>query len=43
MSVEEKVVENLIEKSFDDLVKALTNNGTFGQLVFPKTRNKSER
>ena len=43
MSVEEKGVENLIEKSFDDLVKALTNNGSFGQLIFPKTRNKSER
>lgn len=43
MTVEEKVIENLIEKSFDDLVKALTTDGTSSQLIFPCYRDGNER
>lgn len=41
MSIEEKVVENLIEKSFNDLIKALTTDGTSSQLIFPHS-NKGD-
>ena len=41
MSVEEKVVENLIEKSFNDLIKAITTDGSASQLIFPHS-NKGD-
>ena len=36
-------IEDLIEKSFNDLIKALTTDGTSSQLIFPKYRNKTVR
>ena len=36
-------VEEIIEKSFNDLIKALTTDGTSSQLIFPKYRNKTVR
>ena len=36
-------IEKLIEKSFNDLIKALTTDGTSSQLIFPKYRNKTVR
>ena len=36
-------VEELIEKSFNDLIKAITTDGTSSQLIFPKYRNKTVR
>ena len=41
MPIEEKVVENLIEKSFNDLVSLLINNRTNEKLIFPKYRDES--
>ena len=43
MSIEEKVVENLIEKSFNDLVSLLINNRTNENLIFPKYRDETVR
>ena len=36
-------IEKLIEKSFNDLVKALTTDGTSSQLIFPCYRDGNER
>ena len=36
-------IEKLIEKSFNDLIKALTTDRTSSQLIFPKYRNKTVR
>ena len=36
-------IEKLIEKSFNDLIKAITTDGTSSQLIFPKYRNKTVR
>ena len=36
-------IEKLIEKSFNDLIKAITTDGTSSQLIFPKYRNKTIR
>ena len=43
MPIEEKVVENLIEKSFNDLVSLLINNRTNENLIFPKYRDETVR
>lgn len=43
MSIKEKVVENLIEKSFNDLVSLLINNRTNENLIFPKYRDETVR
>ena len=36
-------IEEIIEKSFNDLIKAITTDGTSSQLIFPKYRNKTVR
>ena len=36
-------IEKLIEKSFNDLIKALTTDGTSSQLIFPHSNNGNER
>lgn len=36
-------IEDLIEKSFNDLIKALTTDGTSSQLIFPCYRDGNER
>ena len=36
-------IEKLIEKSFNDLIKALTTDGTSSQLIFPYSNNDDER
>ena len=36
-------IEKLIEKLFNDLIKAITTDGTSSQLIFPKYRNKTVR
>ena len=36
-------IEKLIEKSFNDLIKALTTDGTSSQLIFPCYRDGNER
>ena len=36
-------IEEIIEKSFNYLIKAITTDGTSSQLIFPKYRNKTVR
>ena len=36
-------IEKLIEKSFNDLIKAITTDGTSSQLIFPCYRDGNER
>ena len=36
-------IEELIEKSFNDLIKAITTDGTSSQLIFPCYRDGNER
>ena len=36
-------IKKLIEKSLEDLIKAITIDGTSSQLIFPKYRNKTVR
>ena len=36
-------IEEIIEKSFNDLIKALTTDGTSSQLIFPHSNNGNER
>ena len=36
-------IEDLIEKSFNDLIKAITTDGTSSQLIFPCYRDGNER
>ena len=36
-------IEEIIEKSFNDLIKAITTDGTSSQLIFAKYRNKTVR
>ena len=36
-------IEEFIEKSFNDWIKAITTDGTSSQLIFPKYRNKTVR
>ena len=36
-------IEEIIEKSFNDLIKAITTDGTSSQLIFPYSNNDDER